>query len=46
MKVDRVKALRRDYVTGAQYFCSARCLDVFEHSFETRSADAMLAGPA
>ena len=46
MKVDRVKALRRDYVTGAQYFCSARCLDAFEHSFETRSADAMIAGPA
>src|SRR5437764_13056520 len=46
MKVDRVKALRSDYVTGAQYFCSARCLDAFEHSFETRSADAMIAGPA
>jgi YHS domain-containing protein len=46
MKVDRVKALRRDYVAGAQYFCSARCLDAFERSFETRSADAMIAGPA
>jgi uncharacterized membrane protein YraQ (UPF0718 family)/YHS domain-containing protein len=34
MKVDRAKALRRDYVGGAQYFCSRECLEAYERSRE------------
>src|SRR6266480_2235291 len=34
MKVDRAKALRRDYVGGARYFCSRECLEAFESSRE------------
>jgi uncharacterized membrane protein YraQ (UPF0718 family)/YHS domain-containing protein len=30
MKVDRVKALRSDYMGGAYYFCSAGCHEAFE----------------
>jgi uncharacterized protein len=30
MKVDRVKALRADYLGGAYYFCSPGCLETFE----------------
>jgi uncharacterized membrane protein YraQ (UPF0718 family) len=30
MKVDRVKALRSDYMGGAYYFCSAGCREAFE----------------
>jgi uncharacterized protein len=32
MKVDRARALRRDYVGGARYFCSRECLEAFESS--------------
>jgi YHS domain-containing protein len=30
MKVDRVKALRSDYMGGAYYFCSAGCHEAFD----------------
>jgi hypothetical protein len=30
MKVDRVKALRKDYLGGAYYFCSPDCVQAFE----------------
>jgi uncharacterized membrane protein YraQ (UPF0718 family)/YHS domain-containing protein len=30
MKVDRMKALRKDHLGGAYYFCSTGCLDKFE----------------
>ena len=30
MRVDRVKALRSDYMGGAYYFCSPGCLEEFE----------------
>jgi uncharacterized membrane protein YraQ (UPF0718 family)/YHS domain-containing protein len=30
MKVDRVKALRSDYMGGAYYFCSAGCQEAFD----------------
>ena len=30
MRVDRVKALRLDYMGGAYYFCSSGCLEAFE----------------
>jgi uncharacterized protein len=30
MKVDRVKALRKDYMGGAYFFCSSGCREVFE----------------
>jgi hypothetical protein len=30
MRVDRVKALRSDYMGGAYYFCSSGCLEAFE----------------
>ena len=29
MKVDRLKALRSDYMGGAYYFCSSNCLEAF-----------------
>jgi len=35
MKVDRARALRRDYLGGAQYFCSQECLEAYESSRET-----------
>jgi uncharacterized protein len=34
MKVDRVKALRKDYMGGAYYFCSTGCLEAFESGNE------------
>jgi uncharacterized membrane protein YraQ (UPF0718 family)/YHS domain-containing protein len=38
MKVDRVKALRKNYMGGAYFFCSRRCLDTFESAPETYDA--------
>jgi uncharacterized membrane protein YraQ (UPF0718 family)/YHS domain-containing protein len=34
MKVDRVKALRKDYMGGAYFFCSPDCAGAFENSPE------------
>jgi uncharacterized protein len=34
MKVDRVKALRKDYMGGAYFFCSPGCAEAFEGSPE------------
>jgi YHS domain-containing protein len=30
MRVDRLKALRSDYMGGAYYFCSSGCREAFE----------------
>ncbi len=43
MKVDRVKALRSDYMGGAYFFCSTDCRDAFErrpHRYQQRAATA------
>jgi YHS domain-containing protein len=32
MKVDRAKALHKDYVGGAVYFCSPGCVEAFENA--------------
>jgi len=38
MKVDRVKALRKDYMGGAYFFCSPSCAEAFESSSSMRRA--------
>jgi uncharacterized protein len=43
MRVDRVKALRSDYMGGAYYFCSSRCLEVFEDQPESYAGRASVA---
>jgi YHS domain-containing protein len=30
MRVDRAKALRKDYAGGAYFFCSSGCAEAFE----------------
>jgi len=35
MRVDRLKALRADYLGGAYFFCSSDCRDAFERHPET-----------
>jgi uncharacterized protein len=50
MKVDRVKALRKDYMGGAYFFCSTACLEAFQSrpdDYLTKHAtpsDARIAG--
>ena len=42
MKVDRLKALRKDYMGGVHFFCSQGCLETFAREPETyagRSAE-------
>jgi uncharacterized protein len=43
MKVDRVKALRSDYMGGAYYFCSAGCREAFEDQPERYAGRAPVA---
>jgi YHS domain-containing protein len=43
MRVDRLTALRSDYMGGAYYFCSSGCLEAFEghpESYLAKSAPA------
>jgi uncharacterized membrane protein YraQ (UPF0718 family)/YHS domain-containing protein len=52
MKVDRAKALRKDYMGGAYYFCSTDCSEAFQSRPEdylakhSTSSDARVAGAA
>jgi uncharacterized membrane protein YraQ (UPF0718 family)/YHS domain-containing protein len=43
MKVDRVKALRSDYMGGAYYFCSPDCRETFENAPERYGRAAVVA---
>jgi uncharacterized protein len=43
MRVDRVKALRSDYMGGAYYFCSSGCLEAFEDQPESYAGRASVA---
>jgi uncharacterized protein len=43
MKVDRVKALRSDYMGGAYFFCSSGCLEAFEREPERYAGRASVA---
>jgi uncharacterized protein len=43
MRVDRVKALRSDYMGGAYYFCSSGCLEAFEDQPERYTGRASVA---
>jgi uncharacterized membrane protein YraQ (UPF0718 family)/YHS domain-containing protein len=44
MKVDRVKALRSDYMGGAYYFCSAGCREAFEDQPERYARPPAVSG--
>jgi uncharacterized protein len=46
MKVDRVKALRSDYMGGAYFFCSAGCREAFEDEPERYAARPSVAPDA
>jgi YHS domain-containing protein len=42
MRVDRLKALRSDYMGGTYYFCSSGCRETFESDRDRYSSASRL----